>query len=168
MILRRLALFIAVFFGFAATQLPEFVEQYRQRLGGAIDELAANIARFDSDSAQQGLTESGGIDRLRGNPDRFVQQRGQQMQDNVVRLQALRDTQAKFRDDAPVARLVTFATDYDSRIARGAYSDFEPAVPTSAEGFVLGLIGFVLGGSLAHLAGRPIRMRRSREVERSV
>lgn len=159
MILRRLALFFALFFGLALTQLPEFVEQYRQRLGGAIDELNANIARFDSDSAQQGLTEGAGIDRLRANPDRFVRQRGEQMKDNVARLQSLRETQDRFRNDGPIARLLTFATNYDRKIASGTYGDFEPAVPTSPEAFVLGFIGFLFGGGIAHVAGRPLRRR---------
>lgn len=164
MILRRLALFLALLFGVGATQLPEFVEQYRQRLGGAIDELAANIARFDSDSAQQGLTETGGIDRLRANPDRFVQERGEQMQDNVQRLEMLRNAQTAFRTQGPVARLTTFATHYDQRVARGAWSDFEPAVPTSAEAFVLGLLGFLIGGGAVHVAGRPFRRRRGKDL----
>ena len=93
MIIRRLALFFALLFGFAMTQLPEFVAQYEQRLGGAIDELAAIVTRFDSDSAQQSLTQSGGIDRLRANGDAFVRERGDQMQDDVVRLARLRETQ---------------------------------------------------------------------------
>lgn len=163
MILRRLALFLALLFGVGATQLPEFVQQYQQRLGGAIDELSAVIARFDSDSQQQGLTASGGIDRLKANPDRFVQERGEQMRDNIDRLQTLREAQANFRSEAPVARLVTFATHYDQRVARGAWSDFQPAVPTSAEAFVLGLLGFVVGGGAMHVAGRPFRRRRDRD-----
>lgn len=168
MIVRRLALFFAVLFAFAMTQFPEFVEQYRQRLGGAIDELAANVARFDSDSAQQDLTESGGIDRLRANKDRFVRQRGEQMQDNVARLEALRNTQAQFRGEGAVARLMTFVTHYDSRVARGAYGDFEPAVPASPEAFVLGILGFVFGGGIVHLTGhrfRRGRLRRTPAVE---
>ncbi len=163
MIVRRLALFVALVVGLAMTQLPEFVEQYRQRLGGAIDELSAVITRFDADSAQQDLTEAGGIDRLKANPERFVRQRGEQMADNVERLQRLRDAQASMKADGPVARLATFATHYDGRIARGTFRDFEPAVPASAEAFALGLVGFLVGGSVAHLAGRPFRGRRARE-----
>jgi hypothetical protein len=164
MILRRLALFLALLFGVGATQVPEYVEQYRQRLGGAIDELAAMIARFDSDSAQQGLTEDGGIARLRDNADRFVQQRGEQMRDEIARLAMLREAQADFRAQAPVARLVTFATHFDQRVARGAWSDFEPAVPTSGEAFVLGLIGFLIGGGSVHVASRPFRRRGKRPM----
>jgi hypothetical protein len=164
MILRRLALFVGLLAGLAATQLPEFVEQYRQRLGGAIDELSAIVARFDSDSGQQGLTETGGIDRLRANKDRFVQQRGEQMQDNVERLRRLRDAQIAFASEGALARLATFSTHYDGRIARGAWSDFEPAVPTTAEALAVGLLGFLLGGGMVHAAARPFRRGRRRAI----
>lgn len=169
MILRRLALFVALLLGFLATQVPEFVQQYRQRLGGAIDELTDVVSRFDSDSALQGLTQSGGIDRLRSNGDHFVRQRGDQEQDNVIRLQRLREAQAQFRSDGPVAQYGTLLTHFDDRIAEGALRDFSPAVPTTPQGFVFGLLGFVLGGGVVHLAGRPLRrrVRREREMTRT-
>lgn len=162
MIFRRIAFFVALLFGLAMTQLPEFVEQYRQRLGGAIDELAAVVARFDSDSAQHGLTQSGGIDRLHANEDKFVRERGDEIADDVARLANLRDAQAAFNDEGGIARLATFATHYDSRIARGAYGDFEPAVPTSPEALALGLLGFVFGGGVVHVTGHQMRRRRLR------
>lgn len=166
MLVRRVALLVALLCGFAFTQLPEFVEQYRQRLGGAIDELSAALARFDSDSQQVGLSESAGIARLRANADPIVKQRGVQLQEDVERLRTLRDAQAQFRTEAPLARLATFATHYDARIARGASEDFEPAVPTSPEALVLGGIGFIVGGGVIHMVGWPLR-RRIRSVRRA-
>jgi hypothetical protein len=167
MILRRFALFLALVLGLAMTQLPEFVQQYRQRLGGAIGELAATVSRFDSDSAQQGLTQSGGIDRLRANPDAFVRQRGDQEQENVARLEDLRAAQAEFRNESQFAGLVTFARHYDARIARGAFDDFAPAVPTSPEAFVLGLIGFLFGGGVVTMTGHQVRRGRRRRERAS-
>lgn len=164
MIFRRIAFFIAALCGLAMTQLPEFVEQYRQRLGGAIDELAAVVARFDSDSAQHGLTQSAGIDRLHANGDKFVRERGDEIQDDIARLANLRETQAAFKSEGPIARIATFATHYDQRIARGAYNDFEPAVPTSPEALALGLFGFVFGGGVIHLTGHQVRRRRREPV----
>ena len=161
MILRRLALFFALLIGFAMTQIPEFAEQYRQRLGGAIDELSAVVARFDSDSQQQGLTEQGGIERLQSNPDPFVKGRGTQMRDIVVRLQSLVETQKDMKDAGPIGRLTTLATRYDSMVAHRALQSFQPAVPASGEALVLGVIGFVFGGGLIHLLGRPFRRRPS-------
>lgn len=169
MILRRLALCVALFFGFVATQVPEFMQQYRQRLAGAIDELAAVVSRFESDSQQQGLTQSGGIDRLRSNSDRFVRQRGDQEQDNVARLENLRASQVRLRSDGPLSQYGTLLTHFDGRIAQGALGDYSPAVPTTPQGFVFGLIGFVFGGGVVHLAGRPLRrrVRREREITRT-
>ena len=169
MILGRFALFAALLCGLLATQVPEFMQQYRQRLGGAIDELAAVVSRFESDSAQQGLTESGGIDRLRSNSDRFVRQRGEQEQENVARLLNLREAQARFRTDGPLSRYATLVTHFDSRIAQGALGDFSPAIPTTPQGFVFGLIGFLFGGGVVHMAGRPLRrrVRSEREMTRT-
>ena len=165
MILRRLALFVALLFGALATQVPEFMQQYRQRLGGAVDEIAAVVSRFESDSAQQGLTQSGGIDRLRSNGDRFVRQRGEQEQDNMARLDDLREAQARFRADGPVSQYATLVAHFDGRVAQGTLGDFSPAVPTTPQGFVFGLIGFVFGGGVVHAAGRPLRRRVRRERE---
>jgi hypothetical protein len=159
MVFRRIALSFALIVGMAMTQLPEYAEQYRQRLGGAIDELSAIVARFDSDSQQQGLTEQGGIDRLHANTDPFVQQRGTQMQALSVRLQRLSATQKQMQTDSPVGRLGTLATHYDAMVASRALQSFEPAVPVSVEALVLGLMGFVFGGGLIHVVGRPFRKR---------
>ena len=38
-----------------ATQAPEFAQQYRQRLGGAIDELRGMVAQFDAEASFCGL-----------------------------------------------------------------------------------------------------------------
>lgn len=161
MIVRRLAVLIGLIFGLAATQLPAFVGQYKQTLGGAIGELAAVVESFDSRSSQVGLTETAAIDRLRANADPIVKGEGEQMQRNIGRLATLREAQVAFRDAGPVARLGTFLTHYDQRVAQETMSNFEPAVPTSAEAFVLGLTGFLVGGGALHVASRPFRRRRS-------
>jgi len=39
-------------------QAPEFAQQYRQRLGGAVEELRRVVVQFDADAAQYGLSRS--------------------------------------------------------------------------------------------------------------
>lgn len=162
MIVRRLTLFFALLLGLATTQLPEFVAQYRQRLGGAVDELTSIVEGFDRRNAQAGLTETAGVARLRASPDPLIRQEGEEKADTIARLANLRDAQNEFRDAAPVARLMTFFRHYDPRVAAGTWHDFEPAVPTSGEAFVLGLTGFILGGGTIHALAYPFRRRRSR------
>jgi Protein of unknown function (DUF2937) len=54
---------------------------------------------------------------------------------------------------------MTLFQTFDPYIAGRTYETFQPAVPTSTEGFVAGLVGFVVGGGLVHLIGLPIRHR---------
>jgi Protein of unknown function (DUF2937) len=62
MVLRRLAIAIDLLFGLLGSQLPEFAQQYRQRLGGALDELMRMIGQFDTEVAARSLNRSQGLD----------------------------------------------------------------------------------------------------------
>lgn len=67
LVLRRIALGFALFCGLIASQLPEFAQQYRQRLGGAIDELTAIVDQFAAEAASQGMDASKAIAQLEAN-----------------------------------------------------------------------------------------------------
>jgi hypothetical protein len=160
MIIGRFALFFAFVFGLAATQAPEFWQQYKQRLGGAIDELTAIVAQFDMDAAAQYLTRGQAIARLESDPDPLAQGRGVEMQHLVGRLTKLRQAAAAFEQTNVFAKWVALATTFDPQIAARAYEAYEPAVPTTPDGFISGLIGFIIGGTLVQLIGLPIRHRK--------
>ena len=51
MIFRTLVLGVAVVSGATTSQLPEFAQQYRQRMGGAIDALSQVVTDFREDAA---------------------------------------------------------------------------------------------------------------------
>ena len=55
MIARTMALAAALLGGVTTSQLPEFAQQYRQRLGGAIDALTQVVEEFRADAAAHGL-----------------------------------------------------------------------------------------------------------------
>jgi hypothetical protein len=140
-----------------ASQIPEYAQQYRQRLGGAIDELQAVVAEFDSDSARHGLSEREGIARLAENSDPFVRERGAQMDGIVARLQKLSRASAAMAQSGPIGRLVAMASDFDPLIAQRAYASYEPAVPVTSEGFILAGLGLVGGYGLVHAGTAPFR-----------
>ena len=157
MLTSRLALFSGVVMGVTASQIPEYAQQYRQRLGGAIDELRAIVAEFDTDSARHGLSEQEGIARLAANNDPFVRERGAQMDGIVARLQKLSRASAAMAQSGPVGRIVALATDFDPLIAQRAYASYEPALPVTSEGFVLAGLGLVGGYGLFHACAAPFR-----------
>ena len=75
MLLRRLAIAIGLLCALLGSQLPEFAQQYRQRLGGALDELNRMIAQFDAEASGQSLTRDQGLDHLKTNDDPLARQR---------------------------------------------------------------------------------------------
>jgi hypothetical protein len=159
LLIRRLAVAIGLLCALAGSQLPEFAQQYRQRLGGAIDELNRMITQFDAEAAAESLTRAQGVDRLKTNPDALAQERGAAIEDDVARADRLKRQQEGFRIGGPLTRLASLIENFDPATASQAVKDYEPAVPITFEAFVIGGIALVLGWSATHLCAWPIRRR---------
>lgn len=142
-IVRIVGLALALLGGVAAAQGPEFAQQYAQRLGGALDELRRQIATLDADAKATGNTRDGAVDRLRTSPDALVSRRGEAVRGDIERLDRLEGRRRAMADSgSPLGRFVAMVRDPDLAVARAAYRDYAPAVPTTADGFAAGLIGF--------------------------
>jgi hypothetical protein len=164
----RLAFAIGLFCALIGTQAPEFVQQYRQRLAGAIDELTRVVAAFDDEAASQSLAPHQAIARLEANSDPLVRARGADMDDDIGRLDRLKASLAAMRNAAPLQRVALLARNFDSSTALQTWRDFEPAIPTSAEAAAVGALAFCAGWGATQLCGWPIRnhLRRRRERRR--
>ena len=156
-IARTMAVAFGLFGGVAASQGPEFAQQYRQRLGGAIDELRRVVQRFDTDATANGQSREVAVDRLRTNPDNLVSRQGDAMRANIERLERLERHRQAFIEAGPFERLVTTMRHGDVDLMRAAYQDFEPAVPATQEGVVAAGAGFLGGWGLAFFIGMMIR-----------
>ena len=159
MLVRRLAVAIGLLCGLIASQLPEFAQQYRQRLGGALDELNRTIAQFDSETAAQSLTREQGIDRLRRNPETLARERGAAIDKDINRANRLVRQQEAFQSGGPLTRLATLIGNFDPATATRAIENFEPAVPITVEAFMIASIAVVVGWGATHLCAWPIRRR---------
>ena len=158
-LVRRLALAIGLLCALIGSQLPEFAQQYRQRLGGALDELRRVIAQFDSEVEGQSLTRAQGIERLKGNEDNLARDRALAVERDVDRADRLGRQKEAFQNGGPVTRLVTLIENFDPTTAAQAIKDFEPAVPLTIEDFAIAGVALVLGLSATHLVAWPIRRR---------
>jgi hypothetical protein len=166
----RLAFAIGLFCALIGTQGPEFAQQYRQRLAGAIDELTRIVATFDDEAASQSFKREEAIARLEANSDPLVRDRGADMDSDIRRLGHLKASLAAFRESAPTGRLVLLARNYDASVALQTWKDFEPAIPTSTEAMAIGALAFCGGWGATHLCAWPIRryLKRRREQKREV
>ncbi|MBM1171859.1 DUF2937 family protein [Microvirga arabica] len=169
-IVRIVAFGLGLSGGVVASQGPEFAQQYRQRLGGAVDELRQVIGRFDRDAQVSGETRESAIARLRSNTDDFVSRQGAAMEANVERLGRLEAHRAAMMEAGSFSRIALMVRDGDTDILEAVSRDFEPAVPVTEEGLLSAAAGFIaVWGGLLLLSGflRSL-FRRRRRPQKSV
>lgn len=165
---RTVVIAIGVLLAAVFSQAPEFVQQYRQRLGGAIDELAKIVTAFEIDAKQYGLDRKAALEKLTGNSDPLAAQRGKRMTRTIGRYERLERQQKALETSGPVFRMVAFVRDFDTEVADGAYDDFEPAVPVTTEGILAAVVGFFLGlfgGGSALFANNWRKERKAKREE---
>jgi Protein of unknown function (DUF2937) len=163
-LLRTVALACGVLGGIVGSQAPEFAQQYRQRLGGAIDELRLVVDRFEADARAAGQSREGAIEQLQGNTDTLVSRQGHAMQAHAARLERLLRQRDVMTAAGPVVRIASMVFEGDRDLMRMTYRDFEPALPMTVEGMLAGLVAFVAVWAATLLAGsafRSIRKGRS-------
>jgi Protein of unknown function (DUF2937) len=56
------------------------------------------------------------------------------------------------RNAGPLARIAALAENFDAPTLRQAIEDFEPAIPVTAEAFVIGVAALALGWSTTHFS----------------
>jgi len=152
--------------GTATSQLPEFSQQYRQRLGGAIDALEEILADFNRDAARHGLTPAEAIARQKASEDPFVRSRGDSMLNAEIRLSRLKLQKEKLETAGPFERLVIFARGFDPQLARATATDYEPAVPVTPTGFASAGAGALAGLLVMRVLIGAARLgRRRRQVQ---
>ena len=113
MFTRRLAAAIGLLFALVGMQGPEFTQQYRQRLGGALDELKRVVSAFDADAARQSITPVEAIARLEGQsrPARPGARRRDRKRHRAPRqLQSALDA---MQNAGPLHRMAAMALDFD-------------------------------------------------------
>lgn len=164
MLARRFAAAIGLLLAVVTSQLPEYVQQYRQRLGGAVDELKGIIAEFDAEAGRLSLSRGQAVARLHADNDVLAQERGTDVENTVERETRLERQQQAFSGAGPVSQYWALLTGFDPALARRAYADFQPAVPVTTAGLLAAAVGLVGGWSLTHALAWPLRRRRKRNA----
>ncbi|WDR02094.1 DUF2937 family protein [Devosia algicola] len=147
----------------ALSQFPEYAQQYTQRLGGAVDELAGIVAEFDRAAAEGGLDRTQALQRFEQSSDSFLAGRGDAMATTLSRYNQLSQTLTRIEGASALERLQYLPDFMDSDIGARTLEAFKPAVPVTLEGFAYaggGLVaGYGLFSGLLGLLGLPLRRR---------
>ncbi|MEM8653777.1 MAG: DUF2937 family protein [Pseudomonadota bacterium] len=143
MILRVLALCGGLVGALTASQVPEFSQQYKQRLGGAVDALAEVVADFDASAQAEGLSREAALAQMRGTS--FLDRRRQDMTRTFRRFEQLQTDLARLDGAGPFMRAYVMAQSADAEVAAAAFETFEPAVPLNVAGGIFAGSGFIAG-----------------------
>lgn len=126
------------------SQMPEFMQQYVQRLGGHLDEARRQLAQFKDVATKSGLTLDQLIANTATNADPAVVRLGGVVSEAVTRVDHLAAAEMAIRDASLWTRPFVFFSHFDGSIGRAAWAAFKPAVPTTVEGLVYAGLGVLL------------------------
>ena len=146
------------------SQAPEFSQQYKQRLGGGIEELGAVVEQFDTDAASQGLERAQAIETLKKSEEELPRLRGQSMETAINRYESLVGQQQAMQSSDPVLQPFHLMRYPDPDLLNGTWDTYSPAVPLDTAGALWGGLGALALGILGRL---PISMRRWRRARQA-
>lgn len=126
----------------AASQFLAFVQQYRQRLGGHLDEAVRMRERVVSGETARGLT---------------AQAREQLADDLGFRVEFLLTADVGLREASFLTRPFVFLGSFDREIALATLAEFQPALPLDTGSLIYAGCGLLLGWLLWELVKLPVR-----------
>ena len=150
------------------TQLPEFMQQYLQRLGGHLDEARRQLEIFARVAREAGMTLPQLTERLSANADPAMARMGGVVRDAAARVDELAAAESALRHASLWSRPFVFLRHLDGGIAHNTWTVFRPAVPTTIEGLVYAAVGMMAVMALYQLAVvRPFRSWQQARAGRS-
>jgi hypothetical protein len=136
------------------SQLPEFMQQYLQRLEGHLDEATLVLSKFKDAAAQSGMSLDQLVAGTAQNPDPSMGKLGGVIRQAIARADELGAADTALRQASALTRPFVFLRHLDVGIARATLAIYRPAVPTTLEGFAYAGFGIILIMALYHLAVR--------------
>jgi len=124
-------------------QIPAFLVQYQQRLGGHVDELALLIRRYKSAAADNSRTVEEYIGlHLQSDVKEFVST-GKIMADNMERFTDLSSALKDLSGSKGLIKFFHFIKDIDFDIVKAAMKNFVPGISFSIDTLIFGSLGII-------------------------
>ena len=124
-------------------QIPAFLVQYQQRLGGHVDELARLIKQFKSAAAKQGITVEKYIELHLNSGINEIKSTGELMTENMERFTDLSLALQNLSESSGVKKLFVFLKSMDFDIFKGTYKDFVPGISFSLDSILYCIVGII-------------------------
>ena len=126
-------------------QLPHFVDQYEQRLGGYYQAQLSNLERYQNIANQQhGGNLSALISEFESSKQESVKQAGSNVRDITTQVKQLKTDSEVLADKALILKLSHLVTSVRMDIAQAVVNTYKPAFPLSIEALICGIVGGAL------------------------
>jgi len=124
-------------------QIPAFLVQYQQRLGGHVDELSLLIKKYKSAAVDNGRTVEEYIGlHLQSDVKEFVST-GKIMSGNIERFTDLSSALKSLSESKGLIKLFSFIKNFDSDIFKAALKNFVPGISFSFDTLLYGALGII-------------------------
>jgi len=125
-------------------QIPSFLVQYQQRLGGHVDELAILIKKYKIAAADNSRTVEEYIGlHLQSDVKEFVST-GKIMSENIERYTDLSTALKSLSESKGVVKFYSFIKDIDFDIFKAALKNFTPGITFSFDTVLYGAAGIII------------------------
>lgn len=130
------------------SQIPQFFQQYIQRLGGHIDELSYLKSQLNLYAGRSHKNLAQYTQKFLSEPDADFHLQGQFIQDIISRLDRLSNSLHSLLNSTDWNRLYRFFSEMDTETAKATLRSFQPGFSMSLEGVVYTGLGIILGYAL--------------------
>ncbi|MCB2100772.1 MAG: DUF2937 family protein [Rhodobacterales bacterium] len=155
------AIVFAALFAMAFSQVPVFVQEYTQRLGGAVGELQALKDGFDENARRSDLTLEAYIQRHQANTDPVMRRTGRTMETTLTRLDDLSAGQAAITAASPWTRPFVLAQHNDRKLLLATWDTFRFTLTVDIYYGLVGLlVGFLFNAALVRALRRKPKAKR--------
>lgn len=170
----------AVVGALVCAQAPMFIQQYSQQLSGRVAELKLQVGAIANVAAQGNKPVTQYIQRFLDSGDQDFMLQGELMQKMTLRYGHLSEALTDLGTSSMWSKPFVFMRDFSWDIAQSTFTDFQPGIPFTLEGFIYALIGIGLGygffaliafiarffyNCIANLFRRPAGASTTRQIE---
>ncbi len=146
------------------SQSPEFAQQYKQRIGGALEELSTVVADFDRDAKASEMSRSEALTVMSHSKDQLIQNRARSMRKAINRFGYLTQQKAQLDKAGPLAGPLYVLQYPDQKLMSDAWADYKPAIPVTIAGATYGGFGALIFGFFARLFVLPFKRRENKSA----
>jgi hypothetical protein len=160
-LLDRLSVVVGAFLG---SQVPEFMQQYTQRLAGHVNELHRLLSQMRIVASHSNKTLEQYIQKFLSSPDPDFARQGELMQEMLSRWEELNQALFHLTHSSIWMRPYVFLKELQYDIAKSTLASFQPGINLSVEGLCYAGAGMLMGWVLYQGISKCISFGYSRVV----